>query len=148
MHLRLWILVSVSLISMATAQTIKINHNNDSLIKNHILPVITLGLIQASVAYLDGSTTMYGNEKSINGIKQRICEKDPISKFFIGQHPTWRKMIMWGSIETISAAYLSYQMKNSTNVVIKKLWWVPQTFFITLHGGCSFFNIQYNKQFR
>jgi hypothetical protein len=117
----------------------------DSLIKINLLPIITLGIAQATAAYFDGYTTMYENGK-IDKFGIKVCEQDPVAKFFIGKYPTWNRMIVWGSVEIICATYLAYTMKNSNNMIIKKLWWIPQACFISFHGGCIALNIHHNQE--
>ncbi len=87
--------------------------------------VITLGLMHGGASLMDGITTRQ--------CPSEFSETDPLDRLFLGQRPTWSRMIPLGSVEIFGTALLAQHMKHSKWKIVRQLHSAPQIFFITQH---------------
>jgi len=78
-------------------------------------PVLVWGLSQGIAEIYDGYTTRRV-VRTPNG-----RENDPLSLFILGRKPTWRRMVLFGSMEDIATMYLHQRMRTSRNRTVRRL---------------------------
>jgi hypothetical protein len=112
-----------------------------------LYPVLKLNLAMSSVALFDGYSTIIDNGREINNMKMPVAqETNPISRAIIGQYPTWRSMVLGGTIEFVCVSSLEYAMKQSKNKIIHNIWFLPSVFIIGAHAICGTHNmIQHSR---
>lgn len=77
---------------------------------------IAFGLIQGGAELFDGVTTRYFVHHCATCI-----EEDPVSRFLLGQRPTWKGMIVFGSIEAIATTYVYQGLRRSSNRWLRRI---------------------------
>jgi len=87
--------------------------------------VMALGFIHGSASLMDGITTRH--------CPVEFVETDPLDRLFLGQRPTWSRMIPLGSLEIFGAALLAQHMKHSKWKLVRKLHSAPQILFVAQH---------------
>lgn len=117
-------------------------------IKKDALLVLSLTSIQAYAEYCDGYSTLYGNN-----VKYKYCttikREVGLAKMFIGEHPTWNRMLVWGSVEYTLSTAISYKMKTSNIKILNYVWWVPPVALSAVHFYMYNKNmVEYNSHFK
>jgi hypothetical protein len=77
---------------------------------------IALGFLQGGAELFDGVTTRYFVHHCAT-----CFEADPVSKFLLGPRPTWKGMIVFGSIEAIATTYVYQGLRRSSNRWLRRL---------------------------
>jgi hypothetical protein len=89
---------------------------------------VKLGVIQGGAELYDGMTTRY----FVHHCKSCV-ESDPMSRLLLGSKPTWRNMLIFGSIEAVATTYLHQQMSRSSNRTVRHFApWIPAA-IISVH---------------
>lgn len=99
----------------------------------HDRPVAALTVVQTSALIGDGITTAKWHAG--------LTEGDPLSRIFIGTHPTMLRMIPAGIGEMVITTYVAEKMHSSSHAWERKIWWVPQTLAISGHSAGIAVNI-------
>jgi len=101
-------------------------------------PVIVLGLTQGATMAFDGAVTHCDNSIAANritGFDVYCHEADPIARLFIGDRPTWKRMIPIGAAFSIGAALIAEKMHRSERKWVHRLWWLPQVVLLATSGA-------------
>ncbi len=75
---------------------------------------IALGFVQSASELYDGFTTRYFLHHC-----STCLEVDPLSHFLLGSKPTWRGMLVAGSLEGMAATYLHQNMRRSPHKLVR-----------------------------
>lgn len=86
-------------------------------------PVMVLAVPQIGMMMVDGVTTRHNT-------KNGFIEGDLVARQFIGLRPTWPRMILFGTLQTVAQTYAAEKMRRSRFKVVRALWWIPQTLSI------------------
>ena len=85
----------------------------------HDKPVLALTAVQSAALVTDGITTKECD-------KPGCSEGDPVSRLFIGRHPTWSRMAPAGAAVAVGQMWLAERMKTSRHKWVRRLWWLPE----------------------
>ena len=83
----------------------------------HSRPIVALATIHSAALVADGVTTYDTSGK--------YHEVDPVSRVFIGNHPSWARMAPAGAAVVTGEIWLAYRMKTSRHAWERRTWWVP-----------------------
>jgi hypothetical protein len=96
-------------------------------------PIVILGAIQTGALISDGVTTR-------QYLQRGYVEVDPLTRALLGRTPTWGRMAPLGAIQVFAGMWLAERMAKSQHVLVRRLWWLPQTIGIAGNIAASAHN--------
>lgn len=95
--------------------------------------VLALAAVSTAAQVADGVTT-------VDFERRGYIEVDPISRFLLGERPTWSRMAPIGAAEIVGTAFIAHRMRYSRNRFVHAMWWLPQSIFITVPTAAAIHN--------